>query len=159
MSADEPGPATVRRCLQDYADRGVFRGYSERPEQAGRIRFRFAWLARHPYDLRYDGRRGSFTFLNALPNIAGRSPIARALRAFVGERSDDSLPPHRRIDPHRATASAYVERGAMRLRVVARAGHHAYGANRAVNLMHEVYLYLHRYFPEYMWENYDAPQD
>ena len=31
--------------------------------------------------------------------------------------------------------------------------------NRAVNLVHEIFMHLHTYFPEYMWENFDAPQE
>ena len=47
----------------------------------------------------------------------------------------------------------------MVIRVVAKRGYHAYGIDRAVNLVHEIYLHLHTYFPEYLWENYDVPQD
>jgi hypothetical protein len=47
----------------------------------------------------------------------------------------------------------------MRLQIVAKSGHHAYGANRVVNLVHEVYLHLQSYYPEYLWDNYDVPQD
>ncbi len=158
-AAHENGLAAVRQCLQSYADRGVFRGYTECSERLGRVRFRFSWLARNPYDLRYEAESGTFMFLNVLPNVAGHSRLARALRAFVEARSSSTLPPHRRIDPNRATVSAFVQRGAMRLRVVAKRGHHAYGANRVINLMHEVYLHLHCYFPEYLWENYGVPQD
>lgn len=151
--------AAVRRCLQGYADRGVFRGYTERPERRGRLWFRFSWLAQDPYDLQYEAKSGTLTFLNVLPNIGGRSSLARALRVFVGERAAGSLPPHRRIDPKRAVASAFVEQGTMRLRVVAKRGHHGYGVNRVVNLMHEVHVHLQSYYPEYLWENYGLPQD
>ena len=153
------GVSAVRRCLKAYADRGVFRGYTERPGRLGRIVFRFSWLARHPYDLQYEPRTGTFIFLNALPNVPARTPLARALKTFVEGRSAESLPEHRRVDPARASVSAFVRRGEMRLQVVARRGHHAYAANRVVNLMHEVYLHLHSYYPEYLWENYDASQD
>jgi hypothetical protein len=153
------GVNAVRECLKAYADRGVFRGYTERPGRLGRIVFRFSWLARSPYELQYEPRTGTFVFLNALPNVPARTPIARDLKAFVKGRSDDSLPEHRRVDPARASVSAFVQRGDMRLRVVARRGHHPYAANRVVNLMHEVYLHLHSYHPEYLWENYDVSQD
>ena len=149
----------VRDCLQAYADRGVFRGYTERPGRLGRIVFRFSWLARSPYDLQYEPRTGTFVFLNALPNVPGRTHLARELRTFVKGRSSESLPEHRRVDPARASVSAFVRNGEMRLKVVAKRGHHAYAANRVVNLMHEVYLHLQGYFPEYLWENYDASQD
>ncbi|MEE2613434.1 MAG: hypothetical protein VX975_06395 [Acidobacteriota bacterium] len=35
--------AVVRERLQGYADRGVFRGFSEQSPAAGRYRFRFSW--------------------------------------------------------------------------------------------------------------------
>ena len=135
--------SAVRRCLKAYADRGVFRGYTERPGRLGRIVFRFSWLARHPYDLQYEPRTGTFIFLNALPNVPARTPLARALKTFVEGRSAESLPEHRRVDPARASVSAFVRRGEIRRRVVARRGHHAYAANRVVNLMHGGYLHLH----------------
>ncbi|HBE00657.1 MAG TPA: hypothetical protein DC060_21000 [Gemmatimonadetes bacterium] len=153
------GVNAVRECLKAYADRGVFRGYTERPGRLGRVVFRFSWLARHPYELQYEPRTGTFVFLNALPNMPARTPLARALKTFVKDRSAESLPEHRRIDPARASVSAFVRRGEMRLKVVARRGHHAYAANRVVNLMHEVFLHLSSYYPEYLWENYDASQD
>ena len=153
------GVNAVRECLKAYADRGVFRGYTERPGRLGRVVFRFSWLARHPYELQYEPRTGTFVFLNALPNMPARTPLARALKTFVKDRSAESLPEHRRIDPARASVSAFVRRGEMRLKVVARRGHHAYAANRVVNLIHEVFLHLSSYYPEYLWENYDASQD
>jgi hypothetical protein len=36
---DENGAAAVRERLQAYADRGVFRGFAERPGRGGRRRF------------------------------------------------------------------------------------------------------------------------
>jgi hypothetical protein len=149
----------VRGCLQDYADRGVFRGYAELPERRGSIVFRFSWLGRHPYDLRYEPGTGAFTFLNAFPEVGSRSPLSYALKKFVEGRSAEALPDHRRIDPARASVSASVRQGALRLQVLAKPGEHAYSANRVVNLLHEVHLYLSLYYPEYLWENYDAPQE
>ena len=149
----------VRQCLQAYADRGVFRGFTERPQRRGRCYFRFTWLARAPYDLAYAPATGTFTFANVLPHVESRFPLASALKTFVAGRSSTRLPEHRRINPRKATASAFVRQGNMRLQVVAKPGHHAYGANRVVNLVHEVFLYLHSYYPEYLWDNYGVPQD
>lgn len=151
--------AEVRACLQAYADRGVFRGFTEKSQARGQILFRFTWLARSAYDLVYSPGSGLFTFVNVLPNVPARSPLATALRAFVGARAAADVVPHRRIDPRRAEAKASVRNGAMRLQLAARPGHHAYGANRAVNLVHEIYLYLSNYHPEYLWDHYGLPQD
>jgi hypothetical protein len=52
-----------------------------------------------------------------------------------------------------------VSRGALSLELVATRNHHEYGVQKVVNLVHEVFLYLHTYHPEYMWERFDAPQE
>ncbi len=157
--ASTDDPTAVRACLQEYAERGVFRGFTERSKQGRRLRFSFTWLARSAYDLTYEPDTGRFVFLNVLPNVPARSTLARALREFVGGRTSSNLPSHRRIDPLRSTVSAQVRQGAMRLQLVAESGHHGYGANRIVNLVHEVYLFLSRYHPEYLWDQYGLPQD
>lgn len=149
----------MRACLESYASRGVFRGFTERTDGGGRVHYRFSWLARTPYELVYEPRTGALTFHDVLPEVPARSPLARSIRGFVKARSAADLPAHRRIDPVRASVRAFARNGSMRLQVVASHGHHAYGANRVVNLMHEVYLYLGRYHPEYLWDQYGLPQD
>ena len=52
-----------------------------------------------------------------------------------------------------------ASRGSASIELVATRNHHEYGVNRVVNLTHEIFLYLHTYQPEYMWENFDAPQE
>ena len=158
-SRAESGPAAVRRQLQAYADRGVFRGFTERPARAGRLYFRFAWLARDPFNLTYEPKTGMFTFTNVLPNVLARSAFHNDLKRFIEGRSMAKLPAHRRIDPRRAKAGCSSRRGTLLIQVTAKRGQHGYGLNRAVNLVHEVFLHLHSYFPEYLWENYDIAQE
>jgi hypothetical protein len=45
------------------------------------------------------------------------------------------------------------------LELVATRNHHEYGVTRVVNLVHELFVYLHAYFPEYMWENFDVREE
>lgn len=149
----------VRAGLQQYAERGVFRGLAERPARRGRYEFTFRWLAPSPFTLRYDPASGTLAFRDLLPNVPPRSALAGALRRFVRGRASAELPAHRRVDPARAGVRCSVRRSALSLEVVARENHHGYGVNRAVNLVHEVFMHLHAYFPEYMWENFDAPQE
>lgn len=151
--------AEVRVRLQGYAERGVFRGFSERAARRGRYEFTFRWLAPAPFTLRYDPGSGTLAFPDLLPNVPARSPLAAALRRFVRGRASEDLPAHRRVDPERAGVRCFVRRSALSLEVVARENHHGYGANRAVNLVHEIFMHLHTYFPEYLWENFDAPQE
>lgn len=151
--------SAVRQQLRTYADRGVFRGFSERPPRAGRHQFEFQWLARWPFILRYAPSTGALTFHNLLPGIPARSDLYAQLKRFIDGRAARGLPAHRRVDPRRATVGCSTRRGAMSLEVVARRRHHGYAVNRAVNLVHEVFVYLQTYQPEYMWQHFDAPQD
>ena len=151
--------AEVRARLQEYAERGVFRGLAERPVRRGRYEFTFRWLAPGPFTLGYDPASGTLAFRDLLPNVPARSALAGALRRFVRGRASADLPAHRRVDPERADVRCFVRRAALSLEVVAREHHHGYGVNRAVNLVHEIFMHLHTYFPEYMWENFDAPQE
>ena len=149
----------VRACLQAYADRGVFRGFSEQRQVAGRHRFRFAWLGTQPLTLYYAPATGTFVFRNLLPNVTARSPFHRDLQAFVTGRASPRLPVHRRVDRRRARIRSVFSRGAVSVELVATRNHHEYGVNRVVNLVHEIFLYLHAYQPEYMWGNFDAPEE
>ena len=155
----QDGVAEVRARLQEYADRGVFRGLAERPARRGRYEFSFRWLAPSPFTLSYDPASGALAFRDLLPNVPARSSLAAALRRFIRGRASAELPAHRRVDPERAGVRCFVRRDVLSLEVVAREKHHGYGVNRAVNLVHEVFMHLHTYFPEYMWENFDAPQE
>ena len=77
----------VRARLQGYADRGVFRGFSEQAPTGGRHRFRFSWLGSRPLALGYAPETGTFVFRNLLPNVQARSPLYRDLQAFVAGRA------------------------------------------------------------------------
>ena len=149
----------VRARLQAYADRGVFRGFSEQRPVRGTHRFRFSWLGTQPLNLTYAPETGMFVFRSVCPGVAARSPILRDLRAFVADRASPRLPDHRRVDRRRATLRCRASRGAVSLELVATRNHHEYGVGKIVNLVHEVFLYLHAYHPEYMWERFDAPQE
>ena len=117
MTAVRNELAAVRRRLQAYADRGVFRGYTERPARAGRHYFRFLWLGREPFNLTYEPASGMLTFTNVLPHVRVRSALYQALERFVEGRSARKLPAHRRIDPRRARPSCSSRRGTMLLHV------------------------------------------
>ncbi|MXY23155.1 MAG: hypothetical protein F4Y45_01365 [Acidobacteria bacterium] len=153
------GLAEVRAGLQGYADRGVFRGLAERPARGGRLQFSFGWLAPDPFTLLYDPAAGTLTFRDLLPNVGSRTPLAAALRKFIQGRTSPALPPHRRIDPRRAGVRCSIRRGALTVEVLAKPSQHGYGVNRAVNLVNELFVHLQTYHPEYMWENFDAPQE
>lgn len=155
----EQSLALVRERLQAYADRGVFRGFSEQRPVAGRHRFRFSWLGTRPLALDYTPATGTFVFRNLLPNVPARTTLFRDLQAFVAGRASPRLPPHRRVDRRRARIRCVSARRIASVELVATRNHHEYGVNKVINLVHEIFLYLHAYRPEYMWDNFDAPQE
>ena len=154
----EDGLAAVRERLQGYADRGVFRGFSEEPTRGGRHRFKFLWL-NTTFVLSYVPVTGALFFRELLPNVSARSSVGIALRSFVKSRAGLNVPDHRRIDPRRAAVQGYVRSGAFSVVITAKKNYHGYGVHRAVNLIQEIFVQLHTYFPEYMVENFDAPQE
>ena len=149
----------VRERLQSYADRGVFRGFSEQRPVAGRHRFRFSWLGTRPLALDYTPATGTFVFRNLLPNVGARTSLFSDLQAFVAGRASPRLPPHRRVDRRRTRIRCVSARKTVSVELVATRNHHEYGVNRVINLVHEIFLYLHTYRPEYIWEHFDAPQE
>jgi len=149
----------VRERLQWYADRGVFRRFSELGPLGDRYRFRFSWLGTAPLALDYSPENGTFTFRSLLPHVPARSALFEEIQTFVVGRGSPRLPPHRRVDRRRARIRCLPARGTVSVELVATRNHHEYGVNRVVNLVHEVFLYLHEYQPEYMWAHLDSPEE
>ncbi|MFN0084746.1 MAG: hypothetical protein ACKVX9_05110 [Blastocatellia bacterium] len=145
----------VRESLQAYADRGVFRGFSE--IEAGR--FQFGWMIHHAMELSVDTEGHALRFSRLLPGVPSKSGIYADLKRFIAERHDSALPEHRRIDRRCARVSCSNRGGAVSISLKVRDNQYAYGVNRIVNLVHELFLYLRERHPEYLMENFDVPQE
>src|SRR5262249_60396149 len=92
---------TVREILQSYADRGVFRGFSE-------IRyghFQFVWVVNHRMELSVDTAKHELRFKRLLPNVPAKSALYAELKSFIQQRHDRELPEHRRGDRKSAEGS------------------------------------------------------
>jgi hypothetical protein len=147
----------VRTALRHYADRGVFRGFSEKRRPGGTTEFRFLWLTREPVVLRCDPRDRSLTFTRLLPGVARGSPLLAEMQAFVAARHVRSLPAHRRIDKRRVDVECRHSRGAVSVVLRVKGAHHAYAVQRAVNLVGEIFTVLQGSYPEYVWEVFGVP--
>jgi len=150
---------TVRRKLQSYADRGVFRGFCEHETRAGLPAFRFLWLGARPMELVVDTSRNALKFHELLPGVPARSEMYAQLKCFIAERHNDDLPEHRRVDSARAAASCSNRSGRVSLSLVLKADEYEYGVGRIVNLVHELFVYLRDAQPEYLMEHFDAPRE
>jgi hypothetical protein len=146
---------TVRDALQTYADRGVFRGFSE--VKTGH--FTFVWLLHHPMELIVDTAKGALRFKQLLPNVPANSALYAELKSFIRGRHDRELPEHRRIDRKRAEASCANRGGFVSVSLKVKNNQYAYGVNRIVNLAHELFLHLRERRPDYLVENFDVPQE
>jgi hypothetical protein len=146
---------TVRQNLQAYADRGVFRGFSE--VRSGH--FKFVWLIRHEMELSVDTAKHVLRFKQLLPGIPVGSTMYAELKNFIQQRHDRELPEHRRIDRRRAEVSCANRGGFVSISLKVKNNQYAYGVNRIVNLVHELFLHLGEAYPEYLVEHFDVPQE
>lgn len=146
---------TVRESLQAYADRGIFRGFSE--TKIGH--FSFVWVIRHRMELIVDTANHVLRFKQLLPGIPAKSTMYTELKNFISDRHDSQLPEHRRIDRKRAELSCANRGGFVSISLKVKKNQYAYGVNRIINLVHELFLYLRDAHPEYLMENFDVPQE
>lgn len=149
----------MQAVLQQYADRGVFRGFSARTGRSGVQEFRFTWLTREPIVLRYDPRASSLLFKALLPGVARASPLLAEVQALVVSRSSRALPAHRRIDRRRVEVECAYRRGTLSLMLLIKGANRAYAVQKGVNLVHEIFVALQASYPEYLWDTFGLPAE
>ncbi|MEK6410886.1 MAG: hypothetical protein AABN34_28510 [Acidobacteriota bacterium] len=149
----------VRKGLQAYADRGVFRGLDEVKARNRKNAFRFVWLGSRLLDFSLDARKGVLKFNNLLPNVPSNSILYGDLKHLLKSRSDHSIPKHRRVDPRCAEVSCTNRGGNVSIALRVKNNQYAYGLNKLVNLVHEIFVHLNDSDPDYMSENFDAPRE
>ena len=145
----------IRKTLQAYADRGIFRGFSE--VKPGR--FKFVWVIHHQMELNVDIPKKELRFKQLLPGVAAGSELSSELKKFIQQKHDSDLPEHRRIDPQKAEVSTSIRGGFVSLALKVKGQEYAYGVNKIVNLVHELFVYLREVHPDYLVENFDVPQE
>jgi hypothetical protein len=149
----------VRRGLQAYADRGVFRGLDEVNTRSSKNDFRFVWLGSRRLDFSFDVQKSLLKFNNLLPNVPAKSILYADLKQLLKSRSDRRIPKHRRVDPRRAEVSCANRGGNVSIALTVKNNQYAYGLNKLVNLVHEIFVHLNDSDPDYMSENFDAPRE
>ncbi len=145
----------VRENLQTYADRGVFRGFSE--IKSGH--FQFVWVIRHQMELVVDTTKHTLRFKQLLPAVPVKSALYEEVKQFLRERHDRTLPEHRRVDRRRAEVSCSNRGGWVSISLKVKNHQYAYGVNKIVNLIHELFVLLRDRHPDYLVENFDVPQE
>lgn len=149
----------VRKGLQAYADRGVFRGFDEVKTRNGKRAFRFVWLGNRPVDFDFDSKKGVLRFNKLLPNVPANSALYSDLNRFLKSRSDPKIPKHRRVEARRATVSCSNRAGSVSIALWVKDNQYEYGLKKLVNLVHEVFVHLNDAYADYLCENFDVPQE
>lgn len=160
-SGESVAAARVRKALQQYADRGVFRGFSETRGRGGTQEFRFTWLTRAPMVLSHDGAAATLTFKELLPDVTRASPLLADVEALIRAQSGRTVVKHRRIDRRRLDVRCVHRRGRVSvvLQAKAKGRSEAYAVQRGVNLVHEIFMLLQTSYPEYLWDTFGLPTE
>jgi len=150
----------VAAILEGYAERGVFRGFSQKPVQRGRAVFTMLWHRDRAFEFVFDYDKNTMRFPLVLPNVPADSEMYAALKRFVKSRHSDELPQHRRIDLRKAEVRSYNRAGNVSLTLTVKKGDCEYGARKLIHLVHEVFLtFLIDGWYDYMVENFDLDPD
>ena len=153
----------VRKVLQEYADRGVFRGFEEIGSPNGRAEFRVLCFpfTEEPFTLVYSPKPPTLTFKGLLRDMPARSKMYSQFKAFMKERHSSALPEHRRIDPRRAELKWSNRLGQVNVSLKIKNGQQQYATRKAINLLTDVFLDLLTESPyyDYMSEHFDMPEE
>jgi hypothetical protein len=161
VRASRLGSVLVTEQLRSYATRGVFREFAVADRSDKRAEYRFVWLTSKPVRARYDSKSNLFTLVDLLPDIAPRSAMDRALRAFIAGRFSQALPAHRRISRKFVSKIVCVNRRRkVSLRLTLNKKHLGEGARQALLLVSELFQnFLAGPYQEYMVRNFDLRED
>jgi hypothetical protein len=150
----------VADTLENYARRGVFRGFSRGPVKNGKATFTLVWHRNRTFDFIYDANRGTMRFPTVLPDVSARSKMYLDLKKFIESRQSAEVPDHRRIDRDKALVGSHVRSGNVSITLTLRNGDYEYGARKLINLVHEIFLvFLADEHYEYMVEAFDLDPD
>ena len=152
---------TVARTLEEYAARGVFRGFSRGPVNNGKAAFKIMWHRDCMFEFVFDSKKNTMRFPLVLPNVPPDSSMYKEFKEFLRSRQADDLPEHRRIDKAKAEIRPYNRGGNISLTLKLKDDDVEYGARKIIHLVHEIFMVFlcdgRRY--EYMLETFDLDPD
>jgi hypothetical protein len=144
--------------LQEYADRGVFRGFSRGPVHGGTSEFTLVWHRGRTFEVTVDTRAGAVRCPVVLAMVDSASEMYRNLKAFIKSRQAADLPEHRRIDLAKARIACVNRQGNVSVALRFQ-GDPEYAVRKFVDLVQEIFLvFLPDYF-DYQVEAFDLDPD
>ena len=151
--------SAVRKKLESYAARGIFRSYEEREGRSGCPEFHFVWLAEFPVTLVCDFERQTLTLRDLFTEIPSRSRLDADVRQFVRSREATALPAPRRIDTGRAAVRCRNRNGKLSITLEVKDHQYRYAATKAVLLAQELFQEMSEHHVEYMGERFNLSED
>lgn len=145
--------------MEDYARRGVFRGFSRQPAANGIAVFRMIWHRGRTFDLVVDTTKKTVRIPVVLPYVP--DDIYRDFKAFVASHHAPGLPDHRRIEKGKALVRCANREPGVSLSVAVKDGDYEYALQRVIHLIHETYLMFlaNGIYRDYMIEQLGADVD
>ncbi len=151
----------VADTLENYAQRGVFRGFSRGPVRQGKAAFKMVWHREQTFELVFDAPKNTLRFPLLLPNVHAASAMYQELKQFIAAQHADELPEHRRIDRQRTQIQPGNRGGNVALTAKIVNGDCEYGTRKLIHLVHEIFLtflFDGKYF-DYLVETFDLDPD
>ena len=151
----------VAETLENYAQRGVFRGFSRGPVRNGKASFKMLWHRDQTFELIFDAPKNTLRFPLVLPNVPAGSAMYQELKQFIAAQHADELPEHRRIDRQHAHILPSNRGGKVALTAHLVNGDCGYGTRKLIHLVHEIFLdflFDGKYF-DYLVETFELDPD
>ena len=126
--------------MKGYAERGVFRSFSQTDQRGGKTTFKVLWHHGRVFRLVVAPASHSVSFPALLPGVPPRSSMLKELRAYLHQFETKSVPEHRRIDPSKAKLRVALRGGNVSLALIVKRRQYEYCTRRLVNLAHEVFM-------------------
>jgi len=127
--------------IERLFDRGVFATFgSVETSRRGRQVFEVTWHKGRVLQIAFDRASRTLTVPNLLPALDRKSPLYKALRAFVASFSDCDRPEHRRAPPEKVLVILSLRDGFARLSVRTLDGDLEYALSKLVQIVNEVFM-------------------
>ncbi len=150
----------VTETLEEFAGRGVFKGFACGKPSRGNATYRMKWHRDQMFEFIFDPRKNTMRFPIVLPQVPGDSEMYKQFKDFVKSRQSETLPDHRRIDPAKAIVKPLNRGGNVSLTLTLQDGDYDYGVRKLIHLVHEIYLaFLIDGHYDYMVEVFDLDPD
>ena len=124
--------------MENYAKRGVFRGFHRQRARGGVAVFKLVWFRDRIFDLIVDTPKKMIRIPVVLPRVPDN--IYGDFKIFIQSHHAVGLPDHRRIEKAKARLGCAKNRGNASVTVVVKDGDYDYALRRLIHVIHETYV-------------------